>query len=203
MCGIAGYIGERSAVAVVVDQLRRLEYRRARNVPYKEKSAKDVGFNAKEEVSFNRNDAGFNSGRDYGWSLREGTIATPGVGGPSPGSLNPILERGHNDFNSITGGYVYRGPVESLRGQYIFGDFISGNLWSIPISQVSLGSTLGSDRSARSCGSFRGVRGRGGRAVAAPSLTVAAAAPAPLRRTSGRRKHVCSSKGAGRREGGG
>ena len=92
----------------------------------------DVGFNSKEEISFNKNDAGFNSGRDYGWSLREGTIANPepGHGGPSPGSLNPIYERDHNDFNSITGGYVYRGPVEELQGKYFFADFVTGRIMS-------------------------------------------------------------------------
>ena len=92
----------------------------------------DVGFDAKEEISFNKNDAGFNSGRDYGWSLREGTIANPapGQGGPSPGSLNPIYERNHNDFSSITGGYVYRGPVPELQGKYFFADFVSGKIVS-------------------------------------------------------------------------
>jgi hypothetical protein len=90
----------------------------------------DVGFDTKEEISFNKNDAGFNSGRDYGWSLREGTIANPvpGRGGASPGSLNPIYERNHNNFQSITGGYVYRGPVPELQGKYFFADFVSGRI---------------------------------------------------------------------------
>lgn len=93
----------------------------------------DVGFDTKEEISFNKNDGRFNSGRDYGWSLREGTIANPvpGRGGPSPESLNPIYERNHNDFSSITGGYVYRGPVEELQGRYFFADFVTGKIVSL------------------------------------------------------------------------
>ena len=93
----------------------------------------DVGFNTKEEISFNKNDAGFNSGRDYGWALREGTIPNPapGKGGPSPGSLNPIYERNHFDFTSVTGGYVYRGPVPELQGKYFFADFVSGKILAL------------------------------------------------------------------------
>ena len=30
---------------------------------------------------------------------------------------------------SVTGGYRYRGPIISLQGQYIYGDFCSGNIW--------------------------------------------------------------------------
>jgi hypothetical protein len=90
----------------------------------------DVGFNTKEEINFNKNDAGFTSGRDYGWSLREGTIPNPVGGGASPGSINPIFERTHNDFSSITGGYVYRGPVPELQGKYFFADFVSGKILS-------------------------------------------------------------------------
>jgi hypothetical protein len=93
----------------------------------------DVGFNTKEEINFNKNDAGFNSGRDYGWALREGTIANPapGKGGASPGSLNPIYQRNHPDFSSVTGGYVYRGPVPELQGKYFFADFVSGKIVSL------------------------------------------------------------------------
>ena len=93
----------------------------------------DVGFNTKEEINFNKNDALVTSGRDYGWSVREGTIPnpTPGKGGPSPGSLNPIFERNHPDFSSITGGYVYRGPVPELQGKYFFADFVSGKILSL------------------------------------------------------------------------
>ena len=65
--------------------------------------------------------------------LREGTIANPvaGDGGPSPGSLNPIYEVDHNDFNSITGGYVYRGPVPELQGKYFFADFVTGKIFAL------------------------------------------------------------------------
>jgi hypothetical protein len=42
--------------------------------------------------------------------------------------------------DSITGGVVYRGPVDSLQGQYVFADFISNNQWTIPLSSLVVGS---------------------------------------------------------------
>jgi hypothetical protein len=106
----------------------------------------DVGFNTAEEVdfipsSFFANPA--NPPLNFGWTSREGTIATtqPGVGGPgSPGDLNPIFDYAHYSNplphptqligSSITGGYVYRGPVAELQGRYFFSDFSNGNVYS-------------------------------------------------------------------------
>ena len=106
----------------------------------------DVGFNTAEEVdfvpsSFFANPA--NSPVNFGWTSREGTIATPvgGVGGPgSPGDVNPIFDYSHGGNplphpslitgGSITGGYVYRGPVAELQGRYFFSDFLTGNVYS-------------------------------------------------------------------------
>ena len=57
----------------------------------------------------------------------------------------PVVEYGHGggplQGNSITGGFVYRGPVEALQGLYIFADFVSGNVWSVPIAALPRGST--------------------------------------------------------------
>ncbi len=94
----------------------------------------DVGQNAREEVNFQR--ANSTGGENYGWRLREGTIATPGVGGPlPPGAIDPVYDYPHGSGQfqgeSVTGGYVYRGPIESLQGRYIFGDFITNQIWSI------------------------------------------------------------------------
>ena len=50
---------------------------------------------------------------------------------------------------TITGGYVYRGPVLSLRGLYIFGDFLRGNIWSIPAAECSQCTTLPNSRFTR------------------------------------------------------
>ena len=35
----------------------------------------------------------------------------------------------HNDGPAITGGFVYDGPLEPLRGKYVFGDIVNGRLF--------------------------------------------------------------------------
>jgi glucose/arabinose dehydrogenase len=85
----------------------------------------DVGQDSREEIDVQKasNPGG---GENYGWRLREGTIATPtgGVGGPAPpNAVNPIFEYTHTATGqAVIGGYVYHGSVGSLQGLYIFGD---------------------------------------------------------------------------------
>jgi len=95
----------------------------------------DVGQSRREEVNVQL--AGQPGGRNYGWRLREGTIATPaaGIGGAAPpGAVNPVYDYPHgtspNQGNCVTGGYVYRGPIASLRGTYFFADFSTRRIWS-------------------------------------------------------------------------
>jgi hypothetical protein len=45
--------------------------------------------------------------------------------------VDPIHVLGRGLAQSVTGGYVYRGGLESLQGTYIFGDFITGRTWSL------------------------------------------------------------------------
>ena len=93
----------------------------------------DVGFNTKEEIDFVKNDANFLASRDFGWGKREGTIANPvaGIGAASPGSINPIFEVNQDVFQSMTGGFLYRGPVPELQGKYLFGDFVTSRIFGI------------------------------------------------------------------------
>jgi hypothetical protein len=69
---------------------------------------------------------------NYGWRRMEGRhcfIPESGCEGPD---LNlPLLEYAHQGGRcSITGGYVYRGQVQSsLKGLYLFGDYCSGELF--------------------------------------------------------------------------
>ena len=91
----------------------------------------DVGQNSREEVDFIANAS--LGGQNFGWRLREGTIATPtgGVGGdPPPGNVEPIFEYNHAIGQSITGGYVYRGPNSELDGTYFYADFVQSKVFS-------------------------------------------------------------------------
>ena len=109
----------------------------------------DVGQNAVEEVNRLRPaDAGAN----FGWNLREGTQAYNG-GANSASFTPPVAEYAHgsgpDQGRSVTGGYTYRGNIEPIRNQYVFGDFVSGNVWSVPATSLVPGQTLASSSFTR------------------------------------------------------
>ena len=81
----------------------------------------DVGEGTFEEINLGR------SGANYGWSVTEGPFNPSSF----PGYTNPIYAYGHDRGQSVTGGYVYRGPEEDFRGTYFFSDFVSGGIWSL------------------------------------------------------------------------
>ncbi|MFV1972097.1 MAG: sorbosone dehydrogenase family protein [Thiohalobacterales bacterium] len=89
--------------------------------------AGDVGQGAIEEVDV------IEPGNNYGWRCREGSTVFDTSGNCPAGLIDPITEYDHGVGRSITGGYVYRGSaIPDLRGFYVFGDFISGRIWSLP-----------------------------------------------------------------------
>lgn len=104
----------------------------------------DVGQNAVEEINRMRpSDVGAN----HGWPLREGT--QPYRGGENLVAFTPPVTEythgtGPNQGCFVTGRYLYRGPVTSIRDQYVFADFISCNVWSVPEASLAVGETLGS-----------------------------------------------------------
>jgi glucose/arabinose dehydrogenase len=94
----------------------------------------DVGQSAREEVNFEPAGQG---GRNYGWSLREGTIAFNESRAAAYTPLtNPIHDYGRTLGGSIAGGFVYRGTDlgASNRGRYFFTDFLSCRVWSFPLT---------------------------------------------------------------------
>ncbi len=100
----------------------------------------DVGQNHWEEIDYMPKGKG--SGANYGWRLREGDIDTPmkDVGGPSPhGAIDPVYVYKHGGGEqegvSVTGGYVYRGPVKELQGRYIFADYQNPRIWSFVLKR--------------------------------------------------------------------
>lgn len=95
----------------------------------------DVGQNNWEEIDYLPKGKG--AGANFGWRLREGDKETPasGVGGDAPkGAIEPVYVYQHGGGGkeglSVTGGYVYRGPVKELEGRYIFGDYNNRRVWS-------------------------------------------------------------------------
>ncbi len=84
----------------------------------------DVGQGLREEIDILRR------GRNYGWARIEGDLCYPS-GLPCSGReyQAPVVSLPHDDFQSVTGGYVYRGRrFPRLAGSYLYGDFISGRI---------------------------------------------------------------------------
>lgn len=105
----------------------------------------DVGQGAREEINLMRP---LDGGANFGWPILEGTAVFRG--GSTAGLTPPVAEYLHGtgvlNGSSVTGGVVYRGRVESLRGLYVFADFVLPNIWSVPASQLVPGQTLPSSQ---------------------------------------------------------
>ena len=118
----------------------------------------DVGEGAREEIDLMRPaDAGAN----FGWRIMEGTAVFNGT--PNASLVPPVAEylhgNGPRQGNVVTGGYVYRGPVEALQGNYFFADFAIPNIWSIPVARVSIGTTIPSSQFTLRNGAFAPAAG--------------------------------------------
>lgn len=101
----------------------------------------DVGQDTREELNFEAQ--GDPGGHNYGWRLREGTRATPLVGGNAPGLTEPVFDYPHTGSRSlgsaITGGYVYRGPsLPEADGRYFFGDFVAEKAYSLATTDTGI-----------------------------------------------------------------
>lgn len=98
----------------------------------------DVGQGAIEEIDLAPIAS---AGLNFGWRFLEGT--QPYSGTAPAGLTAPVSQYDHGSGPkqgaSIIGGYVYRGPITSLRGSYIFGDYVSGNIWTLPYAALVQG----------------------------------------------------------------
>ncbi|MBI1340815.1 cadherin domain-containing protein [bacterium] len=107
----------------------------------------DVGQGAVEEID--RLAATTTGLVNYGWNQREGSQPFAG-GADSPAFTLPVAEYFHGvgprEGRSVTGGVVHRGPVEALQGEYVFADFISRNIWSVPVARLTAGGVVPSSQ---------------------------------------------------------
>ena len=91
----------------------------------------DVGQGSFEEVDRLTSSGG---GANLGWNIMEGTHCfSPPTGCPMAGLTLPIFDYDHSQGDdTVIGGYVYRGTkMPTLVGVYVFGDFISGRMWTL------------------------------------------------------------------------
>lgn len=89
--------------------------------------AGDVGQDAWEEIDR------IVTGGNHGWNLTEGTHCYKTSPCSTTGQELPIAEYSHDEGRSVTGGFVYRGmAIPGLRGRYVFGDYASGSVWTLP-----------------------------------------------------------------------
>ena len=100
----------------------------------------DVGQANWEEINFAPVDGGAGRGVNYGWNVMEGLHCYAADSCDQNGLTPPVVECGHDQGCSITGGYVYRGTaVPALQGHYLYADFCRGFVRSFPVGNPSAG----------------------------------------------------------------
>jgi glucose/arabinose dehydrogenase len=103
----------------------------------------DVGESGREEINVlpTRNPS-----QNLGWPYQEGTLPYKGTPPANLTLTPPKLQYGHGSGwlqgRSVIGGVVYRGAIPSIKEHYLFGDFVSGHIWSVPFNRLLLGPLL-------------------------------------------------------------
>jgi glucose/arabinose dehydrogenase len=91
----------------------------------------DVGHDETEEIDIVK------AGKNFGWSIKEGTHPFKNIKSNTI-LTDPVYEYEHGvEGFSITGGFVYEGgKFPELKKKYIFGDYITGRIWSLDLSEL-------------------------------------------------------------------
>jgi glucose/arabinose dehydrogenase len=94
----------------------------------------DVGQGNWEEIDY-RPRAQISTLANYGWKVFEGRARYSSTALGTGQLVTPVDVYSHDDGScSVTGGYVYRGrAVAAASGRYFFGDYCSGNVWSLRV----------------------------------------------------------------------
>lgn len=115
----------------------------------------DVGNIGQEEIDFIK--AGTlgsqTLARNFGWAVKEGTLDPPQgvtVGAandysnpdPTVPMIDPIQKFTHPTETTIIGGLVYHGPIASLAGKYIYGDYSTDDIYTSNFQRDTLPSTF-------------------------------------------------------------
>jgi glucose/arabinose dehydrogenase/mono/diheme cytochrome c family protein len=97
----------------------------------------DIGEANIEELNIVEN------GGDYGWPNREGNFGITTTrdmkhvykltGTDFDRYKRPFIQYDHEEGNAISGGYIYEGSLEKLKGKYICGDIVNGKLFYVNI----------------------------------------------------------------------
>ncbi len=90
--------------------------------------AGDVGQNKIEEIDI------IKKGQNYGWRMMEANDCFKPEDCNKNGLALPVYSyrQGMDTGKSVTGGHVYRGKkMAALKGKYIYGDFVTGNIWTL------------------------------------------------------------------------
>ena len=87
----------------------------------------DVGQSAWEEVDVSPAADGAGKATNFGWNIMEGKHCYAASSCDQSGLTLPVLEYGHGQGCSVTGGYVYRGTaIPAIQGYYFYGDYCGG-----------------------------------------------------------------------------
>ncbi len=83
------------------------------------------------------------NGTNCGWPIMEGRALLRSEVAPGPTPITPpIRDHHHSEANSVIGGPVYRGDkLKTLNGEFVYGDYITGTIWSV--GRDAVGSFVG------------------------------------------------------------